>query len=115
MSIFINSVPQCERVFNPISATPSNKVEGFNPIRDDPQEIPRDISVNLINIGVNKLNKYKFPVRDVIDPNSWSKTFTKEQCIENIVNLSACRLETDTYNFWNLVANFQSCQKMAFK
>ena len=83
-SVFINSVPQCEPVFNPISATPSKKVEGFNPTRDGPQEIPKDISVNLINIGVNKLNKYKFPVRDVIDPKSWSKPFTKEQCIEHI-------------------------------
>ena len=90
---------------NPISATPSKKVEGINPTRDDPQEIPKDIEVNLVNIGVNKLNKYKFPVRDVIDPKSCSKPFTKEQCIEHIVNLSACRLDTDTYNFWNLVAN----------
>ena len=79
--------------FNPISATPSKKVEGINPTRDGPQEI------NLVNIGVNKLDKYKFPVRD---PKSWSKPFTKEQCIEHIVNFSACRLDTDTYNFWNL-------------
>ena len=44
-------------------------------------------------------------MRDVIDPKSWSKPFTKEQCIEHIVNLSACRLDADTYNFWNLVPN----------
>ena len=82
MSVFINSVPQCEPVFNPISATPSKKVEGFNPTRDGPQEIPKDISVNLINIGVNKLNKYKFPVRDVIVPNSWSKHSPKNYALK---------------------------------
>ena len=66
---------------NPISATPSKKVEGINPTRDGPQEIPKDIEVNLVNIGVNKLNKYKFPVHDVIDPKSWHWTQSKFECM----------------------------------
>ena len=84
--------------------TLSNEDQGFNPITCDTQGIPRDISVNLVNIEAHKKNKYKFPMRDSVDPNSWTTKFTKEQCIENILNLSACRLDAETYDFWNLVA-----------
>ena len=96
-SFLINSGPQC---VNPISSTPSKKDEGINP-ENGPQNIPKDIEINLLTIGVHKLNKFKFPAHDKRDPNSWDTPFTNKQCIEHIINLSACKLVKDTYEFWN--------------
>ena len=41
---------------------------------------------------------------DTISQNSCTQKFTEVQCVQHIINISACKLDQDHYNFWNEVA-----------
>ena len=71
--------------------------------------IPDTVSVNVTDLQVNLADKFRFPNKDVIDPNSYTKPFTELQCLQHIINISACKLDTDHLEFWNKVA-LRDCQ-----
>ena len=52
--------------------------------------IPDKISVNVIDIQVNLADKFKFPAKDVIDPNSYLRPFNAVECLQHVIKLSAC-------------------------
>ena len=74
--------------------------------------IPKKISVNCTsrnkylesNLKVFKLARYRFPHTDVIDPSYDCTQFTKMQILENILNLSVCKLNSTNYQFWSDLA-----------
>ena len=77
--------------------------------------IPDTVSVNVTDLQVNLADKFRFPNKDVIDPNSYTKPFTELQCLQHIINISACKLDTDHLEFWNKVAlrcDRQFCKSM---
>ena len=49
-------------------------------------------------------DKFRFQHVDTINPNSCTQKFTEVQCVQHIINISACKLDQDHYNFWNEVA-----------
>ena len=55
------------------------------------------------------MNKYKFPVRDIVNPNRDKTEFTKLQSLEHILNLSICNLNAQSHKVWSSLA------KRAFK
>ena len=71
--------------------------------------IPDSLTVNVIDLQINLADKFKFPQVDSIDPNSWTQQFTEIECLQHIINISACKLDPDHLKFWNEVA-LRDCQ-----
>ena len=63
----------------------------------------------MIDLQINLADKFKFPQVDSIDPNSWTQQFTEIECLQHIINISACKLDPDHLKFWNEVA-LRDCQ-----
>ena len=57
------------------------------------------------------MNKYKFSVWDIVNPNSEMTEFTKLQYLDHIINLSICNLNAHSHKFWSSLAK----QDVAFK
>ena len=57
-------------MFNPIVCAPKL------PSEDQGAKIPKNVTVNLIDIGVYKADKFKFPHKDKILPNSCTQKFS---------------------------------------
>jgi hypothetical protein len=71
--------------------------------------IPDIVSVNVTDLQINLADKFRFPSKDTIDPNSWTQQFTELECLQHIINTSACKLDSDHLEFWNKVA-LRDCQ-----
>ena len=57
--------------------------------------IPNTICVDVVDIEVNLADKYKFPAKDKIRPDSYTKTFNAVECLQHVIKLSACQLDNE--------------------
>ena len=87
----------------------SNFILSSNKTEVHSTNIPNTICVSVVDIQVNLADKFKFPAKDVIDPNSYTKPFTELQCLQHVIKISACKLDIDHLQFWNTVA-LRDCQ-----
>ena len=68
------------------------------------ENIPNTICVDLVDIEINLADKYKFPAKDKIRPDSYTQTFNAVECLQHVIKLSACQLDNEHLDFWNSVA-----------
>jgi hypothetical protein len=73
-------------------------------------EIPQILEINNLTcnnskqIVCSKLDKYKFPKNDLENPDTNNTQYSNIQSLENILNISACRLNADNFGFWSSLA-----------
>ena len=65
-------------------------------------------SDNNYDIEIQKLAQYRFPSEDIIDPQSDKTEYSQIRILENILNLSICKLNPGNYMFWSNLA--QRCE-----
>ena len=103
-----NKNPCFDQPFNTVN--PSNVILSSNSTEvTDSTNIPNTICVDVVDIEVNLADKYKFPAKDKIRPDSYTKTFNAVECLQHVIKLSACQLDNEHLEFWNSVA-LRDCQ-----
>ena len=61
-------------------------------------------SNNNNDIEIHKLAKNRFPSKDKIKPRSDKTEYSQIRILENILNLSICKLNPSNYRFWSELA-----------
>ena len=61
-------------------------------------------SNNNNDVEIHKLANYRFGSKDIIDPRSDKTEYSQIRILENILNLSICKLNPSNYRFWSELA-----------